>query len=112
MQVTATVVCVHTRRGGVTAYQTDWSVSTLILRVTGTPMGGADGNPISLPMASLEGRPGASSMPLFHSRSAARDLQRRPVAASRLQQGGRLVPQQGAAATQLGAATRVMVLTL
>ena len=45
--------------GGVTAYQTDWSVSTLIVRVKGSPLSDGSGNPISLAMASLEGRPGA-----------------------------------------------------
>mmetsp|Transcript_15282 Transcript_15282/g.46183 ORF Transcript_15282/g.46183 Transcript_15282/m.46183 type:complete len:298 (+) Transcript_15282:3-896(+) len=46
------------RYGGVTAYQTDWSVSTLIIRAKGSPVGNEDGSPISLPMASLEGKPG------------------------------------------------------
>jgi cytochrome c biogenesis protein len=42
------------RFGGVTAYQTDWSMSALQLRVEGSPLA-PDGAPIQLPMASLAG---------------------------------------------------------
>lgn len=45
---------------GVTAYQTDWSVSTLVLRAKGSPVAADNATPISLPMASLEGQPGVS----------------------------------------------------
>lgn len=45
---------------GVTAYQTDWSVSTLVLRVKGSPLAADNTTPISLPMASMEGQPGIS----------------------------------------------------
>lgn len=50
--------------GGVTAYQTDWSVSTLVVRVKGSVMSDGSGTPISLAMASLEGRPGGRHFPL------------------------------------------------
>jgi len=50
------------RWGGVTMYQTDWSLAALSLRAEGSPMQPADGNSFNLPMASLEGNPGQSSL--------------------------------------------------
>ena len=46
------------RWGGVTMYQTDWSLAALTLRAEGSPMQPADGTSFNLPMASLEGNPG------------------------------------------------------
>lgn len=46
------------REGGVTYYQTDWSIAALSLRATGSPFQPADGSAFNLPMASLEGQPG------------------------------------------------------
>ena len=48
------------RWGGVTMYQTDWSLAALTLRAEGSPMQPADGSSFNLPMASLEGNPGQS----------------------------------------------------
>lgn len=48
------------RWGGVTMYQTDWSMAAITLHATGSPMQPADGNSFNLPMASLEGNPGIS----------------------------------------------------
>lgn len=48
------------RWGGVTLYQTDWSLAALSLRAEGSPMQPADGSSFNLPMASLEGNPGQS----------------------------------------------------
>lgn len=45
------------RVGGVTAYQTDWSMSALTVRL---PSKDSGGDAINLPMASLEGQPGVS----------------------------------------------------
>lgn len=43
------------RYGGITAYQTDWSIAAITLRA-----GAEDAEPVRLPMASLEGAPGFS----------------------------------------------------
>ena len=48
------------RWGGVTMYQTDWSLAAVSLRAEGSPMQPADGSPFNLPMASLEGNPGVA----------------------------------------------------
>lgn len=47
------------RYGGVTVYQTDWSMAAITLRAQGSPMQPADGSSFNLPMASLEGNEGA-----------------------------------------------------
>lgn len=51
------------RFGGVTAYQTDWSMAALTVRAKGSPLQPSDGSPFNLPMASLAGKPGAWSQP-------------------------------------------------
>lgn len=48
------------RFGGITAYQTDWSMAALVVRARGTPVAPEDGSPITVPLASLEGTPGFS----------------------------------------------------
>jgi hypothetical protein len=47
------------RYGGVTAYQTDWSMSALTVRAVGSPLQPPDGSPFNLPMANLIGKAGA-----------------------------------------------------
>lgn len=49
------------RFGGVTAYQTDWSMAALTVRAKGSPLQPPDGSAFNLPMASLAGKPGAWS---------------------------------------------------
>ena len=44
---------------GITAYQTDYSMAALAVRAEGSPLQPADGGPFKLPMASLDGKPGA-----------------------------------------------------
>lgn len=44
---------------GITAYQTDYSMAALAIRAEGSPLQPADGSPFKLPMASLDGKPGA-----------------------------------------------------
>ena len=48
-------VNVPLRYGGVTAYQTDWAIASASVHV-----GGPEGTPLTLPMASLEGKQGFS----------------------------------------------------
>jgi cytochrome c biogenesis protein len=48
------------RFGGVTAYQTDWSMAALTVQAPGTPLSPPGGEPLKLPMASLEGQPGVN----------------------------------------------------
>ena len=52
------------RWGGVTMYQTDWSLAAVSLRAEGSSMQPADGHPFNLPMASLEGNPGTARQSL------------------------------------------------
>jgi cytochrome c biogenesis protein len=49
------------RYGGMTIYQTDWSMAAITLRARESPMQPADGSSFNLPMATLEGRPGESA---------------------------------------------------
>ncbi len=44
---------------GITAYQTDYSMAALAVKAEGSPLQPADGGPFKLPMASLDGKPGA-----------------------------------------------------
>lgn len=44
------------RFGGVTAYQTDWSMAALTIRAPGSPLSPPGGEALKLPMASLEGK--------------------------------------------------------
>jgi hypothetical protein len=44
---------------GVTAYQADYSMAAVTLRAEGSPLQPANGGLFNLPMASLEGQPGA-----------------------------------------------------
>ena len=44
---------------GITAYQTDYSMAALAVKAEGSPLQPADGSPFKLPMASLDGKPGA-----------------------------------------------------
>ena len=44
------------RFGGVTAYQTDWSMAALTIRAPGTPLAPPGGEAVNLPMASLENK--------------------------------------------------------
>jgi cytochrome c biogenesis protein len=56
-------VNVPLRHGGVTAYQTDWSMAAATVRLGargGDAASAADGQQVALPMASLEGKPGFS----------------------------------------------------
>jgi cytochrome c biogenesis protein len=48
------------RFGGITAYQTDWSMAALTLRAPGSPLSPPGDTAVNLPMASLEGQPGVS----------------------------------------------------
>lgn len=48
------------RFGGITAYQTDWSMSALTVRAPGTLLAPPEGQVLKLPMASLEGQPGVN----------------------------------------------------
>ena len=50
---------------GITAYQTDYSMAALTVRAPGSPLQPADGGAFNLPMASLDGKPGARA-PLLH----------------------------------------------
>ena len=50
------------RYGGVTAYQTDWSMAALTVRAVGSPLQPADGTAFNLPMASLAGAPGKAGV--------------------------------------------------
>ena len=61
MQVSRQLISVNKplRWGGVTMYQTDWSMAAITLRAQGSPMQPADGSSFNLPMASLEGNEGA-----------------------------------------------------
>ena len=49
------------RYGGVTAYQTDWSMSALTVKAVGSPLQPSDGTPFKLPMARLAGKAGGCS---------------------------------------------------
>ena len=53
------------RFGGVTAYQTDWSMAALTIRAPNTPLSPPDGQPLKLPMASLEDSKGGSAGKLY-----------------------------------------------
>lgn len=44
---------------GITAYQTDYSMAALAVKAEGSPLQPPDGSPFKLPMASLDGKPGA-----------------------------------------------------
>ena len=44
------------RFGGVTAYQTDWSMAALTIRAPNSPLSPPGGEAVNLPMASLEGK--------------------------------------------------------
>lgn len=48
---------------GITAYQTDYSMAALTVRAEGSPLQPADGSAFNLPMASLDGKPGARAHP-------------------------------------------------
>jgi cytochrome c biogenesis protein len=48
------------RFGGVTAYQTDWSMAALTIRAPGSPLSPPGGEALNLPMASLEGKANTS----------------------------------------------------
>ena len=55
------------RFGGVTAYQTDWSMAALTVRAPGTPLAPPGGEPVNLPMASLESSTKGGSGKLYAS---------------------------------------------
>jgi cytochrome c biogenesis protein len=48
------------RFGGVTAYQTDWSLAAVTVRARGAAAAGPEGAAVNLAMASLEGQPGVA----------------------------------------------------
>ena len=67
LQLAGDIQCaVLCRFDGVTAYQTDWSIAAVTLHAQGSPLQPEGNQPFNLPMASLEGQPGAAHVWTSH----------------------------------------------